>query len=166
MEPKAYEERILAVDDALNTLEVLKRNLTSKGYTVFTSSSVAEGIRILESTPVDLVITDLKMPRVNGLDLIRHVRENYKDTEVMMITGYATVQGAVNAVKTGAEEYLAKPFTDEELFAAVRRTLDKLRIRMSGQPHAQETPLHLQGLIGESKAMKKVFDAIIKAAST
>ncbi len=166
METKAKKERILVVDDALDTLEVLQRNLTSKGYTVFTCSSVAEGIRILESTPVDLVITDLKMPRVNGLDMIRHVRENFKDTEVMMITGYATVQGAVNAVKTGAEEYLTKPFTDEELFASVRRTLDKLRIRMSGQYHVQETPSHLQGLIGESNAMKKIFDVIIKAAST
>ena len=154
MEQKAHEERILVVDDARDTLEVLQRNLTSKGFTAFTASSVAEGIRILESTPIDLVITDLKMPRVNGFDLIRHVRENFKNTEVMMITGYATVQGAVNAIKTGAEEYLTKPFTDEELFTAVRRTLDKLRIRMSGHPHAQETLLQLQGLIGESKEMK------------
>ncbi|MBA7656393.1 Regulatory protein AtoC [subsurface metagenome] len=166
MEPIAREERILVVDDARDTLEVLQRNLSSKGFTVFTASSVAEGIRIIESTPIDLVITDLKMPKVNGLDLIRHVRENFKNTEVMMITGYATVQGAVTAVKTGAEEYLTKPFTDEELFASVRRTLDKLCIRMSGHSHAQETPLQLQGFIGESKAMQKVFNAIIKAAST
>ena len=78
---------------------------------------------------MDLVITDLKMPGASGLDLVRHVRENYRDTEVMMITGYPSIEGAVEAVKTGAEEYLAKPFTDEELFAAVGRALEKLRRR-------------------------------------
>ncbi|NVL92916.1 MAG: response regulator, partial [Desulfobacterales bacterium] len=126
------KECILVVDDAPNTLEVLRRNLTSKGYKVFTAPGVVEAIKILDATPVDLVITDLKMPRVSGLDLVRHVRENLKDTEVMMITGYATVEGAVKAVKTGAEEYLPKPFTDEELFSAVRRVLDKLNARRAG----------------------------------
>ena len=100
---------ILVVDDAPDTLEVLKRNLSSKGYQVFTAPGVPEAIKILEGTHVDLVITDLKMPKVSGLDLIRHVRENLKKTEVMMITGYATVEGAVEAVKRGAEEYLPKP---------------------------------------------------------
>jgi FixJ family two-component response regulator len=71
------------------------------------------------------------MPEISGLDLVKHVRENFKDTEVMMITGYASVNGAVEAVKSGAEEYLAKPFTDEELFSAVRRAIDKLRVRRS-----------------------------------
>lgn len=101
MAPSAKKERILLVDDAVHTLEVLKRNLISKGYQVFTATSVGEGIRILETTTVDLVITDLKMPKVSGIDLIRHVRENFKDTEVMMITGYPTIEGAVKAVKTG-----------------------------------------------------------------
>ena len=68
------------------------------------------------------------MPGISGLDLVRHVRENMRDTEVMMITGYPTIDGAVKAVKTGAEEYLTKPFTEEELFTAVRRVLDKQRI--------------------------------------
>ena len=109
------KERILVVDDSPNTLEVLQRNLTSEGYQVFTTLGVAEAIDILEKTTIDLVITDLKMPQVSGLDLVRYVRENLRDSEVMMITGYPSVEGAVKAVKTGAEEYLAKPFTDEEL---------------------------------------------------
>ena len=108
--------RILVVDDSVNTLEVIQRNLTSQGYRVFIAQRVDEAIRILESTSIDLVITDYKMPKVSGLDLIKHIRENFKNTEVMMITGYASVEGAVLAVKTGAEEYLAKPFTDEELY--------------------------------------------------
>jgi DNA-binding NtrC family response regulator len=115
---------------------------------------------------VDLVITDLKMPKVSGLDLVRHVRENFKDTEVMMFTGYPSIQGAVEAVKTGAEEYLAIPFTDVELISAVRRALDKLRVRRYGWTVSAQTPPARYGLVGESEAMRRVFRAITKAAST
>jgi len=161
-----HREQILVVDDAPDTLEVLQRNLTAEGYRVFTAPAVVEAIKILESTPVDLVITDLKMPGISGLDLVRHIRENYKDTEVMMITGYATINGAVNAVKTGAEEYLAKPFTDKELFSAVRRALDKLNLRKAGEVKAEALPGNKFGMIGESAPICKVFGAIVKAAST
>jgi DNA-binding NtrC family response regulator len=165
-EPSSKKERVLAVDDAPTTLEVLERNLTSQGYQVFTAPSVPEAITILKSTPVELVITDLKMPGVSGLDLIRHVRENFKETEVIMITGYPTVEGAVKAVKTGAEEYLTKPFTDEELLAAVRRAMDKLHVRLAAQPRWQQRVRATYGLIAESEAMHPVFDMIAKAAST
>jgi two-component system response regulator HydG len=166
MRPSDKKERVLVVDDSPHTLEVLQRNLTSKGYQVFTAKSVGEATRILDTTKVDLVITDLKMPKVSGIDLIRHVQENYKETEVMTITGYPSIQGAVQAIKTGAEEYLTKPFTDEELFSAVRRTLDKLHMRMAGQARLRQMPSVPYGLIGESEAMPKVFDAIAKTAST
>jgi two-component system, NtrC family, response regulator HydG len=159
-------ESILVVDDAPDTLEVLERNLTAQAYQVFRASSVAEAIRVLEATPVDLVVTDLKMPEVDGIDLIRHVRDNYKETEVMMITGYPTVEGAVIAVKAGAEEFLSKPFTDEELLEAVRRTLDKLQMRKVTQPHPDRLQTSAYGLIGESAALQEVFRAIAKAAST
>ena len=160
------KESILVVDDAPDTLEVLKRNLISQGYQVFTSPGVSEAIRVLEATHIDLVITDLKMPGVSGLDLVKHVRENFKDTEVMMITGYASIYGAVEAVKTGAEEYLAKPFTDEELFAAAKRALDKLHIRKVGNARPSAKTPATYGLLGESKAMQEVFNAIPKIAST
>jgi two-component system response regulator HydG len=160
------KECILVVDDAARTLEVISRNLLSEGYKVFTAKAVPEAVRLLDSTPVDLVITDLKMPKVSGLDLVRHVRENFKDTEVMMVTGFATIEGAVNAVKTGAEEYLAKPFTDEELLAAVGRALEKLRLRRAGQVSSHRTPEAPMGILGQSKAMLMTFDAISKAAGT
>jgi len=164
MAPSVAKECVLVVDDAPNTLEVLRRNLTSKGYQVFTAPGVVEAIKILDTTPIDLVITDLKMPRVSGLDLIKHVRENFKNTEVMMITGYATVGGAVEAVKTGAEEYLPKPFTDEELFSAVQRAFDKLRMRRAGQAQLRRAPRNAYGILGESTEMRKVFEAIGKVA--
>ncbi len=91
MKSSRTKERILVVDDAPDTLEVLERNLSAQGYQVFIAPGAPEALEILDSTAIDLVITDYKMPLVNGLDLIRHVRENFKDTEVIMITGYATI---------------------------------------------------------------------------
>ena len=158
--------RILVVDKAPDTLEVLQRNLASQGYQVFTAAGVAEAIRILEEARVDLVITDSKMPKVSGIDLVRHVRENFRETEVMMITGYATIGGAVAAMKTGAQEYLPKPFTDEELFSAVRRSLEALRARTPAESHAEKASAPLGNLLGESRAMGDVFRAIVKAAGT
>lgn len=157
---------ILVVDDAPDTLEVLRRNLMSKDYSVFVAASVPEAIKILDSTRIDLVITDLKMPKISGLDLIRHVRENLRDTEVMMITGYASIEGAVEAVRTGAEDYLAKPFTDKELFSAVENALEKLRLRRSSHPQEQAKQVSHHGLLGNSPAMQQVYDAVKRAAST
>ena len=163
---KNGKEQILIVDDSPQTLEVIERNLSLQGYLVFTAPGVEKAIRIIESTSIDLVITDLKMPKVSGLDLVRHVRENYKNTEVMMITGYATIEGAVNAVKTGAEEYLAKPFTDEELLSAVKRSLNRLRLRRTGNNKADKMTKSVHGLLGESGAMQKIYEAISKVATT
>lgn len=166
MAPTAHQERILVVDDSADTLEVLQRNLQSKGYLVFTAPGVENAVKILEQTGVDLVITDLKMPKASGLDLVRHVRENLKNTEVMVITGYPSIGGAVDAVKTGAEEYLAKPFTDAELFSAVGRSLEKLQSRRAAQAPTYRTPASPFGLVGESPAMQQVFSAIAKVAPT
>jgi DNA-binding NtrC family response regulator len=164
--PASERESILVVDDAPETLEVLRRNLESEGYRVSTAPNVTEALAILEATPIDLVITDFKMPKVSGLDLVRHVRENLKDTEVVMITGYASIEGAIEAIKIGAEEYLAKPFTDEELFEAVRRALEKRSRRRIGTPTNASAVSPLPGFIGQSAAMQQVYAAIRKAAET
>lgn len=163
---KREREQILVVDDSPNTLEILQRNLQAEGYRVFTACDVECAIRILEQTAFDLVITDYKMPKISGMDLVRHVRENLKNTEVMMITGYPSVNGAVGAVKAGATEYLAKPFTDQELISAVQRVLDKLRLRRTAESGLGGEVQKFAGLIGESPAMKKVFAAVTKAAPT
>lgn len=159
------KEHILVVDDAPQTLDVIQRNLTLEGYIVFTATGVGEAIGILESTPIDLVITDLKMPKASGMDLIRHVRENFRDTEIMMITGYATIEGAVEAVKTGAEEYLTKPFTDTELISAVKRLIDKHRTNKIGNGKINIGAEAKYGLLGNSKKMLEVYRAISKVAA-
>ena len=157
---------ILVVDEAPDTLEIIQRNLTPRGYQVYTAPGVTAAIAFLERTPVDLVITDLKMPEVGGLDLVRHVRENIPDTEVMMITGYATIDGAVKAIKIGAEEFLTKPFTDGELYTAVKNILEKLQARRAAESQPDMKPLTSYGMLGKSTAMQKVFRSIAKAATT
>lgn len=159
------KEKILVVDDAIQTLEVIQRNLTLEGYIVFTATGVGEAIGILESTTIDLVITDLKMPKASGMDLIRHVREHFQDTEIMMITGYATIEGAVEAVKLGAEEYLTKPFTDKELISAVKRSLNKLRTNKISNGKINMGAEAKYGLLGNSKKMQEVYRAISKVAT-
>ncbi len=160
------KERILIVDDSPDAREVLGRNLIAEGYHVMTAPGVAEATRILEAAPVDLVITDLKMPKVGGIDLIRHVRARFKEVGVIMITGYASIETAVTAVKEGAEDYLSKPFTDSELLAAVRDALQKARFRRAAQSYGGTAPVHSFGLVGESEAMHQVYQGLAKAAST
>lgn len=160
------KETILVVDDTPSTLEVLQRSLTAEGYITYTAPNGVDALSFLDGNAIDLVITDLKMPKLSGIDLIRHIRENHKNIAVMMITGYATVESAVEAVKSGAEEYVSKPFTDAELFAAVRRVLDKLKRRREAARRPVHRPERAHGLVGESHAMQKVFAAIHKASST
>jgi len=161
---KHNRHKILLVDDSADTLEILERNLDQAGYNVRTSQSVEEAIKRLNAEPFDLVITDLKMPKSTGLDLINYVRDNIDDIEIMMITGFPCISGAVQAIKDGAEDYLVKPFTDEELLSAVQKAMDKLmRNRKS---HHTVMPSDSYGIIGESKEIKKVYRLIEKAAST
>jgi DNA-binding NtrC family response regulator len=153
---------ILVVDDVQDTLEVLRRNLESASFTVRTATSVSQAVSILEEEPVNLVITDLKMPKVSGIDLVRHVRDNYRGTEVILITGYPTVRTAVEAVKLGAEEYLSKPFSERELLATVRRALEKQASERA--PDEVGTEGEEEGLLGGSEPMQTVHRIIRKAA--
>jgi len=162
----ARKNRILVVDDAPTALDILERNLSSQGHAVFAASNAADAVKILESSPVDLVITDYKMPKISGLDLIRHIRENFHETEVIMITGYASVKGAVEAVKMGAEEYLPKPFTDEELFSAVERALNKRELRTTVRGRKPRITPNSYGIIGDSDAVRKMLAEIGKAAES
>jgi DNA-binding NtrC family response regulator len=166
MVSRSDKPRILVVDDATDTLEVLDRNLSSRGYTVIKAHSVGEATHILGKTNIELVITDYKMPQVDGLDLVQYVNDNFADTEVIMITGYPSIGGAVKAVRLGASDYLEKPFTDDELFGAVERALERQKDRLVATREEVQRFSEPYGLIGESPAMNEVFRAIGRAAST
>jgi two-component system response regulator HydG len=154
---------ILVVDDSENMLEIIRRNLSSGGYVVYTVTNVMDAISFLESTEIDLVITDLKMPNINGMELVRHVKENYKNAEVLVITGYPTIEDAVESVKLGADEFLIKSFTDGELFHSVEKAIKKQADRQKINYHEKDNKL-ITGIIGGSKEMVKVYKSISKAA--
>ncbi|CAD5290437.1 MULTISPECIES: sigma-54 dependent transcriptional regulator [unclassified Imperialibacter] len=154
---------VLIVDDSPETVELIRRNLESVGYHVFAASNVQSAIKLLETISIDLLITDLKMPGESGLTLVRHVSENFKGVAILVITGFPSIQGAVESIKIGAEEYLVKSFTDEELFQAVKNALKKTsHKKKSGKELSPQT----FGIVGASEGMVQVFDTITKARAT
>ncbi len=156
--------KVLIVDDSLPTLEVIQRNLNANNYDAYTCSSVRDAVRFLAESTIDIVITDFKMPKQSGLELIRHIRDNFQDIEIIMITGYPDIEDAVQAIKDGADDYLVKPFTDDELLLAVQRMVEKLNNRRSVESTAK--PAKTYGIIGDSAKMKQVFHRIEKASGT
>lgn len=157
--------KILVVDDAPDTLELVYRKLSYRGYRVFTVGSVGEAISFFETNTVDIIITDMKMPEASGFDLIDYAKANLRDTEIIMITGYPSYQDAVNAVKAGAYEYLPKPFTTEALYAAVESVIEKQFAKKAVTGEADTSSINRYGIIGTSPAMKPVFDYIEKTAA-
>lgn len=164
MSRNAEEHSVLVVDDSEETVELIKRNLEGAGYQVYAAHNVQDGLSILESVEIDLVITDLKMPGQSGIQLIRHVSDNYYGVGVLVITGFPSIQGAVESIKIGAEEYLVKPFTDDELFKSVNRVVSRSRIHKR-KDGGRLRPQNF-GIIGESEGMLKVFRTIEKIRST
>lgn len=158
---KNKEINILVVDDSPDALEMVSRKLKKHNFNVFKAVDAAMAITILENEDIDIVITDYKMPKVSGLELIKHIRANYKHLIVIMITGYPTIDGAVEAVKMGAEEYLTKPFTDEELLKAVSNAAGKISTKKIVDNG--EKPSQSFGIIGSSEPMKEVFRSIEKS---
>lgn len=157
---------ILVVDDSMSTLEVIRRNLVAAGCTVQTAKSVEDGVANIREAKFDLVITDLKMPGTSGMALVGYVTQNCNDTEVMMITGHPTIEGAVKAIKSGAREYLVKPFTKDELLGAAGRSLEKLRNRQVASRKLEELAKQDFGLIGNCHGMRRVRELIRKAAES
>lgn len=158
------KEKIVLVDDSPDTLEVLKRNLERKGYKVITFLNANSAIKYLKKDNADIVITDYKMPGASGFDLLKFVNDNLKETETLMITGYPSIEGAVKAMKTGAEEYLSKPFTDEELYSAVERTINILNRKKLYNEKTKPEDNSIFNVSGKSLIMKKVLRLINKAS--
>ncbi len=154
--------RILIVDDSPATREVLERNLRAERHEVHSAANVAAAIKVLEQAAIDLVVTDLRMPGGDGMSLVRYVRDHCRGVGVIMVTGFATVGGAVSAMREGVDDYLPKPFSDEELRHAVRSALDKVRTRREVESAAPVAAP--DGLIGTSPAMQRVYRLIDRAA--
>ncbi|AWH74575.1 sigma-54-dependent Fis family transcriptional regulator [Dokdonia sp. Dokd-P16] len=116
------KENILIVDDDINILELLQRHLQSWNYHTYKAVSVKEAVQILRDTHIDLLITDLKMPEIDGTELINFVSEHYPQLPKLIVTGYPSVQDSLAAIKSGVVDYLTKPFTKIELKAAINKS--------------------------------------------
>lgn len=124
------EARILAVDDEPVVLDSLRKTLALGGYSIDTVESGAEALGLIRRRDYDFVFTDLKMPGMDGVELTRAVRHLRPDIDVVVITGYATIETAVETVRYGAMDYIEKPFTEDELLAFVHKTLIKRQDRL------------------------------------
>lgn len=148
------KENILIVDDNYDMLELLQRNLKMQDYHAYKASSVTEAIEILKYTQIDLLITDLQMPGINGMELIKYTEEHFPSIPKLVITGFPSVDTAVSAVKLGALDYLVKPFTSEELKKAVQNSFQSVSISKKGNPKKLPDLPKMQyyaGLVGSSK---------------
>ncbi|HEX3695987.1 MAG TPA: sigma-54 dependent transcriptional regulator [Polyangia bacterium] len=157
---------ILVVDDERSMREFLSIYLKRAGYTLSTASGAAEARAALEATEFDLVITDLQMPDGTGLDVLAQAKTVRPDTQVIVVTAYATAETAIAAMKAGAYDYLVKPFKLDEVGLVVERALERrlllhqnvvLRDEIKGR-------YKLDRLLGKSPAMQRVFDLLRKIA--
>jgi len=157
---------LLVVDDEEPVLHLIEKIAHKAGFQVMTCSSGSEALRLLARKPADLAMVDLRMPDVNGLDLLRDIRRAVPGCEVILMTGHAGVDSAVEAIKRGAREYLTKPFDFVRLgkaLADVRTELAR-RAQVVALEGAVARELEFCGMLGRSPAMQEVFSLIQRLA--
>lgn len=120
---KTLPKTILIVDDDLNVLEVLGARLTSVGFGILKAASGAEALQLLRKEAVDLMISDVKMPNMGGVALFREAKTLCPDLPIVFLTAHGTIPSAVSAVKSGADDYLEKPFDGRDLVERIKRIL-------------------------------------------
>ena len=163
-----YRGSILVVDDERSMREFLEILLQRMGHEVRVADGGAAGIAELQEREFDLVITDLKMPKVGGLRIVEETKKAHPDTEVIIVTAFATAETAISAMKQGAYDYLTKPFKVDEISAVIERALEKRSlVRDNTTLRRQLEERHrLEDLVGRSDEIKQVFDVIHKVAGT
>ena len=155
------KENILLVDDDIDILELLQRHLHAMQYHTYKAVSVKEALNILKDTDIDLLITDIQMPEVDGLQLVKFADEHYPNMPKLVITGYPSVDGALEVIKSGATDYLTKPFTREELKQAVLKAFtQKDKHKIDKAKANQIKGISYPEMIGDSEAFHKVTDLI------
>ncbi len=154
------QENILIVDDDVHILELIQRHLQSLNFHTYKAISVKEAIAILQDQSIDLLITDLQMPGVDGLQLVKYVSEHFPDIPKLAVTGYPSIDGALKAMKSGAMDYLIKPFTKEELKNAVQKSLSLRQIPVHKRKRSSNDKPVYGELIGQSEEMLGVLNII------
>ncbi|MBP1636253.1 MAG: Fis family transcriptional regulator, partial [Acidobacteria bacterium] len=157
-------EKILLVDDEKLVRWSLRERLSSEGFEVDEAENLAAAERRMSADFYDLVLLDHRLPDGSGLDRIASIARDFPETAVVMLTAYGTVEGAVRAIKAGANDYLTKPIDGDALVAVVRRVLETTQLRRELR-RLKEDQKKVHGpanLVGRSPAMRAVFDVIGK----
>src|SRR4051812_12303925 len=158
---------ILVVDDEEIMREILDTLLTREGYDVRVASSGAEGLELARALPFDAAILDIMMPGVDGIATLDELRRIDEDLAVIIITAYASVESAISAMKSGAFDYITKPFKNEEVLVVIRNAMERRRLvheNRNLRQNIQERYHKFGNIIGRSPKMRQVFDLIIQAA--
>lgn len=158
--------RILVVDDDPSLRRVLQVQLEQEGYEVVVTASAQQALSVLQLRQLDLVITDLKLPGMSGLELLKQIHSQYPQMIIIMLTAFGTVDTAVEAMKTGAYDYLTKPVHPDEMSVVVRRALD--HVRLVEQVRTLRLSLNqkygFENILGRSPALLEVLDMAERAA--
>jgi len=160
--------KILIVDDEKIALRNLEHVMQKEGYAVAATQSGQNALKLLEEQQFDVVLTDLKMEKVDGMQILKRCRELSPDTEVIMITGFATLESAVNTMKHGAFYYIAKPFKLDEVRKVVREAVEKVRLKTENR-HLREQLENYQGkvkIITQDSNMERLLDSARQVAPT
>jgi two-component system NtrC family response regulator len=160
--------RILVVDDDENLRWVLQTQLEQMGYAVATAADGAAAIEAIDNEPTALVLTDLKMPGMSGMELLEQIRRDYPEIPVVMITAFGSIQSAVQAMRSGAYDYLTKPIDYDELGLAVNRVLEHFRLLEEVQAlrASLDRKYGFENIIGHSEALLSVLDTAARAAQS
>jgi DNA-binding NtrC family response regulator len=158
----------LVIDDEAVVCTSCKRVLSEVGYEVHCRQDPREGLRDAISRDYDLILLDIVMSEMDGLEVLKELKEAGVTSEVVMITGYATVETAVEAMRQGAADYLSKPFTPDQLVVVIQKVLECSAMYRENLALRRELHLHqgFEGIIGESRCMEKVFSVIKRVAPT
>jgi DNA-binding NtrC family response regulator len=160
--------RLLLVDDEKIALRNLEHVLAKEGHQVTATQSGSHALDLLESQPFDLVLTDMRMDKVDGMQLLRRCRANHPDIEVIMITGFATLESAVEAMKEGAFHYIAKPFRLDEVRKTVAEALEKIRLKRENRALREQLDAYRGRVrvITRDGGMQKLLDMARQVAPT
>ncbi|OGT88592.1 MAG: Fis family transcriptional regulator [Gammaproteobacteria bacterium RIFOXYA12_FULL_61_12] len=160
--------RLLLVDDEKIALRNLEHVLKKEGHAITATQSGGHALELLDSQPFDLVLTDMKMERVDGMQLLRRCKAQCPDTEVIMITGYATLESAIEAMKEGAFHYIAKPFRLDEVRQTVAEALEKVRLKRENRALREQLDAYegRSRVITRDGGMQKLLDMARQVAPT
>ncbi len=162
------KERILLVDDDPNILEVLAIRLESKGFDAVKAESAEVALDQMTGQPFDLVLTDLRMSGLDGMDLLEQVHENHPETPLIILTAHGTIPNAVEAMQKGAFSYLTKPFEDRELSIHIARALEKRNLtrKIHNLETLVEDRFSFKNIVGKGQAMQAIFEQISQVSPT